>query len=347
VATHRCPWRSAWTPSPRSSWTVVLPARRPHRRDLQDRGRRQPGPAARRARHARHARILPARRHRHHHPCGLARAAGGAGTLRRGGRGRRAGNPVQRPSGGPTRRPGTTPNSTPTPPRAWRCPPSGVTCCGVTAAGRATATSTNSSRCPGSARYSTPAAWRACWTGGFGHGQGLRALAYPGRGPPHQGPAPTPSGPTTAARQGYARWWSSRSVIWPTPGRYAPGGAGSTASGTSSALPQRWSASAGGCTESPHDRAWRTPSMPSGCATCSRAACRRRLAGVRLDVTTWPRCDAESTCRSVLAVNAPTSGTRHGGAWHDAWPAELLDPQAGVEGSYAGWLGAQLPTLYL
>jgi hypothetical protein len=41
-----------------------------------------------------------------------------------------------------------------------------------------------------------------------------------------------------------------------------------------------------------------------------------------------------------LAVNAPTSGTRHGGAWHDAWPAELLDPQAGVEGSYAGWLGA-------
>jgi hypothetical protein len=116
--------------------------------------------------------------------------------------------------------------------------------------------------------------------------------------------------------------------------------AGSTASGTSSALPRRWSASAGGCTESPHDRAWRTPSMPSGCATCSRAACRRRLAGVRLDVTTWPRCDAESTCRSVLAVNAPTSGTRHGGAWHDAWPAELLDPQPAAEGSYAGWLGA-------
>jgi hypothetical protein len=152
--------------------------------------------------------------------------------------------------------------------------------------------------------------------------------------------SPTPSGPTTAARQGYARWWSSRSVIWPTPGRYAAGGAGSTASGTSSALPRRWSASAGGCTESPHDRARRTPSMPSGCATCSRAACRRRLVGVRLDVTTWPRCDAESTCRSVLAVNAPTSGTRHGGAWHDAWPAELLDPQPGVEGSYAGWLGA-------
>jgi hypothetical protein len=128
--------------------------------------------------------------------------------------------------------------------------------------------------------------------------------------------------------------------IWPTPGRYAAGGAGSTASGTSSALPRRWSASAGGCTESPHDRAWRTPSMPSGCATCSRAACRRRLAGVRLDVTTWPRCDAESTCRSVMAVNAPTSGTLHGGAWHDAWPAEPPHPQPGVEGPYAGWLGA-------
>jgi hypothetical protein len=209
----------------------------------------------------------------------------------------------------------------------------------VTAAGRAAATSTSSSRCPGSARCSTPAAWRACWTGGFGHGQGSRALAYPGRGPPHQGPALRhPAGlqplPGRATRAGGAVDRSSGQRLVVT----HLAGAGSTASGTSSALPRRWSASAGGCTESPHDRASRTPSMPSGCATCSRAACRRRLAGVRLDVTTWPRCDAESTCRSVLAVNAPTSGTRHGGAWHDAWPAELLDLNQGWKvHMLAGW----------
>ena len=33
----------------------------------------------------------------------------------------------QRPRGWATRRSGTTPNATPTPPRAWRCPPSMAT----------------------------------------------------------------------------------------------------------------------------------------------------------------------------------------------------------------------------
>jgi hypothetical protein len=50
---------------------------------------------------------------------------------------------VQRPSAWVTRRCCTTPRATPTPPRAWRCRPSTVTCCGVTAAGRGAATSRN------------------------------------------------------------------------------------------------------------------------------------------------------------------------------------------------------------
>ena len=47
------------------------------------------------------------------------------------------------PAPGSTRRCCTTPSATPTPPRAWRCRPSKVTCCGVTAAGRGAATSRN------------------------------------------------------------------------------------------------------------------------------------------------------------------------------------------------------------
>lgn len=50
---------------------------------------------------------------------------------------------VQRPAGWATRRCCTTPSGTPTPPRAYRSPRSGVTCCGSMAAGRAAATSTS------------------------------------------------------------------------------------------------------------------------------------------------------------------------------------------------------------
>jgi DDE superfamily endonuclease len=71
----------------------------------------------------------------------------------------------------------------------------------------------------------------------------------------------TGSGPTTAATPGCARWWSSRSGIWPMAGRCAAGGAGSIGFGICTALPGRWSASAGGCTESPPEAASRTPSM--------------------------------------------------------------------------------------
>jgi DDE superfamily endonuclease len=61
------------------------------------------------------------------------------------------------------------------------------------------------------------------------------------------------SGPTTVCRRGCARWWSSRSPIWPTPGRCAAGAGCCTASGTSSAPPACSSAFAAGCIESPHD----------------------------------------------------------------------------------------------
>ncbi len=50
-------------------------------------------------------------------------------------------------------------------------------------------------------------------------------------------------------------------------------------------------------------------------------------------------CPRQGTCRSVLVVNAAASGTRHGGPWRGAWPAESLDPQLTVEGSYGGQLG--------
>ena len=53
------------------------------------------------------------------------------------------------PAGGPTRRCCTTPSGIATPPRAWPYRPSTATCCGWTVAGRAVATSTNSSRWQG------------------------------------------------------------------------------------------------------------------------------------------------------------------------------------------------------
>lgn len=39
--------------------------------------------------------------------------------------------------------------------------------------------------------------------------------------------------------------------------------------------------------------------------------------------------------------SAVVSRTHHGEPWRGAWPAEPLDPQPTVEGSYAGWLASQ------
>ncbi len=79
--------------------------------------------------------------------------------------------------------------------------------CGVTAAGRAAATSTSSSRCLGSTRAWTPAAWRACWIGGCGAWPRAASTGTPrsGTGAPRTGSL-TRNGPTTAARPGCARW---------------------------------------------------------------------------------------------------------------------------------------------
>ena len=86
----------------------------------------------------------------------------------------------------------------------------------------------------------TQAASQACWTGGF--------VAWPtpastgtrrsGTAAPRTGSA-TGNGRSTAARRGCVRWWSSRSGIWPTPGRCAAGGAGCTGSGMSTGPPRR------------------------------------------------------------------------------------------------------------
>src|SRR6266540_854435 len=160
------------------------------------------------------------------------------------------------PPAGSTRRSCTTPSGTPIPPRGWRCRPSGATCCGATVAGRAAATSRSSSSWRGWARCWTPPAWRACWTGGFGAWPrpvrtGTRRSGTAG---PKTGSA-TRSGRSTACRRGCARWWSSRSGIWPTRGRCVAGGGCCTGSGTSTGPPASSFAWAGGCTGSPHEGA--------------------------------------------------------------------------------------------
>src|SRR6266542_2955965 len=160
------------------------------------------------------------------------------------------------PPAGSTRRSCTTPSGTPIPPRGWRCRPSGATCCGATVAGRAAATSRSSSSWRGWARCWTPPAWRACWTGGFGAWPrpvrtGTRRSGTAG---PNTGSA-TRSGRSTACRRGCARWWSSRSGIWPTRGRCVAGGGCCTGSGTSTGPPASSFAWAGGCTGSPHEGA--------------------------------------------------------------------------------------------
>src|SRR6266542_2095447 len=75
---------------------AVVPTRRPDGRDLQDRGRRQHGPAAGQAGRPR---LLPARRNLRHHPRRPACPAGGDGRYRRGGRGGWAGHRAVRRRG--------------------------------------------------------------------------------------------------------------------------------------------------------------------------------------------------------------------------------------------------------
>jgi DDE superfamily endonuclease len=67
-------------------------------------------------------------------------------------------------------------------------------------------------------------------------------------------------------------WWSRRSPIWQAPGRCAAGAACCTASAMSTAPPARWSASAAGCTGSPHDKEHHGNPQSPGRATRSVAS---------------------------------------------------------------------------
>jgi len=84
--------------------------------------------------------------------------------------------------------------------------------------------------------------------------------------------APSRNGPTTAARRGCGRWWSSRSGIWATPGRCAAGGGCCSGSAMSFAPPPRWSVSAGGSTGYLPEQASRTPSVTGIPPSTSRTA---------------------------------------------------------------------------
>src|SRR6266511_6130369 len=164
------------------------------------------------------------------------------------------GTRVQRPSGWGNQKVLYDPKRHTHTPRAWRYRPSGATCCGATGAGRAAATSRSSSSCRGLTGCWTPPAWSVCWTGGFGAwpSRVSTGTRRSGTAAPSTGSA-TRNAPTTVARRGCARWWSSRSGTWPTPGRCAAGADCCTASRTSSAPPACSSASAAGCTGFPHD----------------------------------------------------------------------------------------------
>ena len=127
----------------------------------------------------------------------------------------------------------------------------------------------------------------------------------------------TPRAGITACRRG-ARWWSSRSPIWPTPGRCAAGAGCCTASRRSSGPQARSSASVAGCTESPHDTSItdtfsqvgleqvesRSPRPPAASTSRSRWACfsrKRRLSlspvGIRDSVARRSSISVPMCCR--------------------------------------------------
>src|SRR4029453_15271660 len=143
---------------------------------------------------------------------------------------------VQRPAAGATRRCCYDAKRHTHTAQGWRCPRSGVTCCGWTAAGRAAVTSTSSSSWQRWTRRWTASRSPACLTAGSVGWPGRASTGMPrsGTAAPSTGSA-TPSGPTTGSRRGCGRWWSRRSPISPTPGRCAAGGGCCTGSGTSSA----------------------------------------------------------------------------------------------------------------
>jgi hypothetical protein len=148
-------------------------------------------------------------------------------------------------------------SGTPTPPRAWRCPLCTANCCGPTAAGRAAAMSTSWWRWQAGGCW-TRSRWQACWIGVSGHGQGPRALACPGQGPPHhrpthRHPAGRQPGAGEAAGAGGAGDRPSRQCLGAAPlaGTAAPRPGG---------VPGRWCALAAGCTGSSRDC---TPPTPS------------------------------------------------------------------------------------
>ena len=200
------PLESVWTPWPRSCSTGCRIAGRSDGRDLQDRGRRQHGPAARRARHAR---TLPAGRNVHHQPRRAARAAGEMAAT---------GEPVlvdglatrvQRPRDWGNQKVLYDTKRHLHTARVCRSRPSTATCCGATAAGPAAATSTSCWCCRAHRAAGRHRGRRADRPRVPRAGAGSRALARPSRRPAHQGPAHVRAArvqpaPCRAARAGRA-----------------------------------------------------------------------------------------------------------------------------------------------
>jgi hypothetical protein len=121
----------------------------------------------------------------------------------------------------------------------------------------------------------------------------------------------TPSGRSTACRLGCARWWSSRLAIWRTRGRCAAGAGCCTASGTSSAPPAHSSASAAGCTESPHDKGI-TDTLSETAREQQRPGCDSVRQAATLGIFAEPR---HVICRALRPVwcsgRRPLSGKRN------------------------------------
>jgi hypothetical protein len=155
------PGRGRGGPSRRA----VVSARRPGSRDLQDRGRRQHGSTAWRAQRAR---FLPA------DDTFITTLADLGGYLEEMALSGEAvcvdglATRVQRPSGWGNQKVLYDASGMPTPPRAWRSPPSTVTCCGATRAGRAAAMSRSCWHCQGLMGCWTPRGWPPSSTGASG-----------------------------------------------------------------------------------------------------------------------------------------------------------------------------------